>query len=260
MPAVFLPRFQILSILASRLMRNSILRKSYFAHRGIIGLLCFFFFGQLSSGQIPKEIRSVRIHGEMELDGRTLMLAQTTKGQNKIRASIEHKKSPTEITIYLLGERLLLEKRLHSKTTIRELSGPDAATHLLDLLAVNPSYHFRPRDGFNLGHPAFKGFSLKIEREELTEAEKGDQAADSLQPITKLQLFDDSRKTDSLIRSIRYLEHFPDGPHGRVPRKIAFTDHTTGQTGIITLHDYDYNAGLLDFLFVPPPVSEGKKE
>lgn len=224
----------------------------------ILLALAFISLATPLPGQYREEIRSIRVHGEMELNGRTLNLSQSIKGQDRIRATIQAKSGQANVTVFLIGEKILLEEDLPDKKRVRQLSGSDAATHLLDLLALNPEYHFRRTEGFDLRHPALKGFSLKIRREEIPDPDSRSQANQQMQPIAQIQLFDDSRKKDTLIRSIRYLERFPEGPHGRSPRKIEFIDHTTGATGTITLNEYEYNAGLLDFLFVPPAVSDDK--
>jgi len=201
--------------------------------------------------QVLEPVRSIRAHGEMEANGRLLKLSQATKGQEQIRASILAPDGSASVTIYFNGRKIHLQEDLPDRQSVRELSGEDAATHLLDLLALNPEYHFRPIDGFNLQHPVFEGFSLEIKRAEAPDDADEGEPGEQTRPIAQIRLIDLSLERNPTIRTIRYLENFPDGRHGQAPRKIAFTEDRTGEGGTITLKEYQYNVGLPDFLFRP---------
>lgn len=105
-------------------------------------------------------------------------------------------------------------------------------------------------------HPIFDGFSLEIRRREPPASLSESEATEQIQPIEQIELIDLSAETKPVIRTIRYLDYFPESAHGIARRKIEFIDNTTGQGGTISLQKHKYNAGLLDFLFEPPAVSQ----
>lgn len=208
--------------------------------------------------QFPEPVRSVRVHGEMDAGGRTLNLSQATKGQDRIRASVQAPDGQTAVTIYFADNKIVLAENLPEKQSVRELTGSDAAGYLLDLLALNPEYHFRPVRGFDLAHPVFESFSLNIQRVEAPAVSRPSSAAEAPQLVKQIQLIDRSGGNETVIRTVRYLERFPEGAHGWNPQKIEFLDNTTGKIGIVTLKEYKYNAGLLDFIFEPPAAPEAQ--
>jgi hypothetical protein len=214
-----------------------------------------FFSASVLSAQFRDAIHSIRVHGEIESNGRTLNFSQVTKGQNHIRASILAPDGSVSVTVFFNQDKIYLEEDLPDNKSVRELSGEDAAAYLLDLLALNPAYHFRPNNGFNLRHPIFEGFSLEIKRVEASDPSDQDESSEQIRPIEQLRLIDLSVERDPILRTIRYLENFPEGKHGQTPRKIAFTDNSTGEGGTITLKDYNYNVGLPYFLFKPEGIS-----
>jgi hypothetical protein len=241
-------------------MPNLILLPAFRVGRTCLGLIIFFTASVLSA-QLREPVRSIRMHGEIESNGRALNLTQVVKGQDLIRASIMAPVGSTSVTVYFNNKKIYLEEDLPDKKSLRELSGEDAAAYLLDLLALNPAYHFHPEKGFNLQHPLFAGFSLEIKRTEPPEGAEPVEPGDpdkEVRPIEYVRLIDLSLARNPIIRTIRYLENFPAGKHGQTPRKIAFIDDTTGQGGTITLKEFHYNVGLADFLFQPKGIASDR--
>lgn len=206
------------------------------------------------AAQLAEPVRSIRVHGEMSADGRTLSISQATKGQKQIRASVQAPDGRTTVTTYFADGKIVLAENLADRKTVRTLAGADAAAYLLDLLALNPEYHLRP-GRFDRTHPLFEGFSLDIQWVDAPPASNPAAATSSSQIIGQIRLIDQSDGEQRIISTIHYLERFPKGPHGWNPRKIQFLDNTTGRSGLITLEAYDFNSGLLDFLFQPPAVT-----
>ncbi len=206
------------------------------------------------AAQLAEPVRSIRVHGEMSADGRTLSISQATKGQKQIRTSVQAPDGQTTVTTYFADGKIVLAEDLPDRKTVRTLAGADAAAYLLDLLALNPEYHLRP-GSFNRTHPLFEGFSLDIQWIDVVPALNPPPAGDAPKIIKQIRLVDHSSREQRVIRTIDYLERFPKGPHGWNPRKIQFIDKTTGKSGLITLEAYDFNSGLLDFFFQPPAVT-----
>jgi hypothetical protein len=192
------------------------------------------------------------MHGEVIADGRTLKLSLASKSQNRIRTTIQAPSGQATVTVFFNIDAIIVEENAPGGRSVRELSGSEAAAHLLDLLSLNPEYHFRPVDGFDLGHPLLEGFSLEILRAATVES------AGKPPPIEEIRLIEHSGGNDQTIRTIRYLKHSTDQVHGYVPQTIEFTDNTTGEGGIIEVTNYSYNAGLPDFLFEAPSVMPEK--
>lgn len=204
------------------------------------------------AAQRPQPIQSIRIHGEILNPQGNLPLTVLKKGQDRIRATIHNRQKTAIMTLYVNRRQLRHAQQIGDDLEVRELSGSDAAAQLVDILALTPDYHFRPDGGFDMGHPTLKGFALQIRRAEaLAPTDHG-------QPIEEISLLDISREGDQVIRTIRYLENFPQNGDGQKPRKIAFTDNTTGKIDTIIIDEYGYNVGLPDFLFEAPQLSERK--
>lgn len=226
---------------------------AFSAARAALLPAAFFVVTSALSAQIREPVRSIRVHGEMVSEGNTLSLSQATKGQDQIRASIDTPNGQSSVTLFFSNKKIHLERQSPGKTSVTELKGEDAAAYLLDLLALNPSYHFRPKNGFDLQHPLFHGYSVRIRR-----AAESDKSGEN-QLIRELNLIDSSRQKNPVIRTIRYEDYFPAGEYGRSPRTITFTDNTSGESGIIHLKEHSYNVGIADFLFEPPATTESNR-
>ena len=215
-------------------------------------LLAALFPAAVLTAQFQDPIRSIRLHGEMAVQGRSLNLAQITKSQDKIRASITAPNGVSKITIYFANDKIVSERNPANTQVVREIKGTDAAAHLLDLLALNPEFHFDPKDGFDLQHPLLEAYSVRIRRDQ------GVNTTGENPLVREIQLIDPSGEGDPVIRTIRYEDYFPADEYGQAPRTITFTDNTTGEGGTIHLKAYTYNVGLPDFLFEAPAVTESK--
>ena len=125
----------------------------------------------------------------------------------------------------------------------RVLSGEEAATNLFDLIAINPEYHFKNIDGFNLNIPTFKAYRVELQ----TEAEPVEET-ERHRPVKAL-LYKEHDAGSTLVRSIEYMEFFDQADPYFQPKKISFTDVKTGDIGHITVDKIEYNIGLPSFLF-----------
>lgn len=213
-------------------------------------LLVAFFSASLLSAQVKEPVRSIRVHGEMKAGERSLNLVQIVKSQNQIRSSIIAADGVSKVTMFFANDAITLEENLAGERTIRRLSGADAAAYLLDLLALNPEYHFPSKGGFDLQHPIFDGYSVRVQRG------PAEDTADEDQLIREIHLIDPSNEEDPVIRTIRYEAYLPADNFGRAPASITFIDNTNGDTGKVRLKEYRYNVGLPDFLFAAPELTE----
>ena len=212
-------------------------------------LLAACFSAPLLSAQLPDPIRSIRVHGEITVGERTLNLSQATKGQDQIRSSVLAPDGSAVVTVFFNQDKIYVEEDLPDRKNIREIKGEDAAAHLLELLALNPEYHFRRENGFDRNHPLLENYSLRILRERVDDGSKNKQL------IREINLMDESPGENSILRTIRYRDFFPAEKDIRVPRTITFTDNTTGESGTIHLEAFSHNVGLPDFLFEAPAVT-----
>ena len=216
-------------------------------------LLFACFSASVLSAQLRHPIRSIRVHGEMTTNEHTLNLMQATKGQDQIRSSVLAPDGGTVVTVFFNREKIYVAQDFPDQKKVREITGDDAAAYLLDLLALNPEYHFRQRNGFNLKHPLLENYSLRIR----PEPDDGNSVeSDENQLIREINLMDKSRGENSILRTIRYQDFFPAEKDIRMPRTITLTDHTTGEHAVIILKKYEYNVGLPTFLFEAPAVTE----
>jgi hypothetical protein len=129
------------------------------------------------------------------------------------------------------------------KSSVRTLKGEDAASNLLDLIALNPDYHFSGRDAYNFKIPIFEAYRLELQMEA-----KPFKETERYRPMKAL-LYEEHDAGSTLLRSIKYISFFdPTDPYFQ-PRELTFTDESTGEIGHISVQKVEYNVGLPDFLF-----------
>jgi hypothetical protein len=225
--------------------RSTAVRINQFIHWIIfIGV---FFFGALTSlarTQPPPE--SIRLHASMSMGDGHLSLTLLTKGQHKLRASIQDPQHKSKVHITYNQEQLWTKPFIHGSESARKLEGTEAAENLLDLLALNPQFHFKQRDGFNLSSSALKGYKV-----EYTQSEKPYKETNKHVPES-LKLFDISKDEPRLIRSIRYISFQKSTTPFVRPKELVLTDETTSESGTIIINEVSYNSGIPDFIFKLP--------
>jgi hypothetical protein len=196
----------------------------------------------------PKAVGSIRLHGTMAMEeAEPLSLAVFKGSDHRIRAAIFDETKIAQITLLYSGGHLLIDERTPGGRVRREAEGEEAAANLLDLIALNPDFHFEnPESRAILESPVLDGFSIRLARKEEAFADTGIFLPDHL------KLFRDSGATAELIRSVYFdsfmgsLKPFPQ------PRKLRLVDELTGETGRIEVLSVEYNPGLPDFLFELP--------
>lgn len=183
-----------------------------------------------------------------------LDMVVSTKKQKFIRASIFNPTKTAGATIVYNDKKIQTHEESGSESSLRMLSGEDAAGNLFDLLALNPEYHFSKDDSFNLKIPVFDGYRLELLKEDTPIA-----GTDRYRP-KKMLLYEVGDTDDSLIRSIEYISYFEMIEPYLLPKEIKFIDESTGETGRITVQKVEYNVGLPDFLFrIREPAENLKK-
>ena len=196
------------------------------------------------SAQITGQPVSILTHANIHLEGgQSVRMVMTSKEQKYIRASIRNQKKTTLADIIYDGKAIALVVMESPQKRSLVLSGEEAATNLFDLIAINPEYHFKNIDGFNLNIPTFKAYRVELQ----TEAEPVEET-ERHRPVKAL-LYKEHDAGSTLVRSIEYMEFFDQADPYFQPKKISFTDVKTGDIGHITVDKIEYNIGLPSFLF-----------
>tara|TARA_X000000950_G_scaffold251960_1_gene313679 strand:- start:4845 stop:5531 length:687 start_codon:yes stop_codon:yes gene_type:complete len=196
------------------------------------------------SAQITGQPVSILTHATIHLEGgQSVRMVMTSKEQKYIRASIRNQKKTTLADIIYDGKAIAIVVMESPQKRSLVLSGEEAATNLFDLIAINPEYHFKNIDGFNLNIPTFKAYRVELQ----TEAEPVEET-ERHRPVKAL-LYKEHDAGSTLVRSIEYMEFFDQADPYFQPKKISFTDVKTGDIGHITVDKIEYNIGLPSFLF-----------
>lgn len=196
------------------------------------------------SAQITGQPVSILTHANIHLEGgQSVRMVMTSKEQKYIRASIRNQKKTTLADIIYDGKAIAIVAMESPQKRSRVLSGEEAATSLFDLIAINPEYHFKNIDSFNLNIPTFKAYRVELQ----TEAEPVEET-ERHRPVKAL-LYKEHDAGSTLVRSIEYMEFFDQTDPYFQPKKISFTDVKTGDIGHITVDKIEYNIGLPSFLF-----------
>ena len=204
-------------------------------------------FSAVSFAQNLFKPESILIYSTMSMeDGLTMDLATFTKEQKFIRGSIYTDKKLAGAIISYNGESIGIHEKMATPTPPRALSGDDAASNLVDLIALNPDYHFREKDGFNFNIHIFNGYRVELLREDAPI-----EGTEIYLP-TALKLYKKVESDERLIRSIQYSTFFEQLEPYIQPKKLTLVDEATGEEGHIFIDSVHYNAGLPDFLFVLP--------
>lgn len=213
----------------------------------ILGVIVFLTSLTFLNGQRPATTESILVHSRMHTDNDTeLNLIVFTKGQKLIRASMHPANKSHGAVIAYDGQIVKVQEEIVDVYPTKVLEGEDAADNLFDLIALNPEYHFRKRDGFNLEAQVLQGFRIEIQRKEYPIA-----GTEIYKPIS-LKLYKVSDSSETLIRSAQYDHFFKDKKPYLQPKALTFTDETNGEKGKIIVESVEYNAGLPDFLFELP--------
>lgn len=190
---------------------------------------------------------SILIHSELSMEsGLKLNLIVFTKEQDLIRASIHPADKSFGAVVAYDGQAVKMQEEIIDVYPTKVLEGEDAAGNLFDLIALNPEYHFRKWDGFDLESKVLQGFRIEIQREDDPIEE-----TEIYKPIS-LKLFKVEASGDTLIRSTQYNQFFKNKEPYLQPKLLTFTDETTGEKGTIKVEKVEYNVGLPDFLFELP--------
>lgn len=198
-------------------------------------------------GQVRVIPESILIHSELSMEsGLKLNLIVFTKEQDLIRASIHPADKSFGAVVAYDGQAVKMQEEIIDVYPTKVLEGEDAAGNLFDLIALNPEYHFRKWDGFDLESKVLQGFRIEIQREEDPIA-----GTEIYEPIS-LKLFKVEESGETLIRSTLYNQFFKNKEHYLQPKILTFTDETTGEKGTIKVENVEYNVGLPDFLFELP--------
>ena len=196
------------------------------------------------SAQITGQHVSILTHANIHLEGgQSVRMVMTSKEQKYIRASIRNQKKTTLADIIYDGKAIAIVVMESPQKRSLVLSGEEAATNLFDLIAINPEYHFKNINGFNLNIPTFKAYRVELQ----TEAEPVEET-ERHRPVKAL-LYKEHDAGSTLVRSIEYMEFFDQADPYFQPKKISFTDVKTGDIGHITVDKIEYNIGLPSFLF-----------
>lgn len=196
------------------------------------------------SAQITGQPVSILTHATIHLESaQSVRMVMTSKEQKYIRASIRNQKKTTLADIIYDGKAIAIVVMESPQKRSLVLSGEEAATNLFDLIAINPEYHFKNIDGFNLNIPTFKAYRVELQ----TEAEPVEET-ERHRPVKAL-LYKEHDAGSTLVRSIEYMEFFDQADPYFQPKKISFTDVKTGDIGHITVDKIEYNIGLPSFLF-----------
>ena len=200
--------------------------------------------GTSLSAQIQGQPKSIVTHSTIQLDSEnSLGMLVSSKGSKYIRASIRNPKKTAGADIIYDGKAVAIVERGSPQKRSRVLSGEEAAANLFDLIAINPEYHFKNIDGFNLNIPTFKAYRVELQTEALLVEE-----TERYRPVKAL-LYKEHDAGSTLVRSIEYMEFFDQTDPYFQPKKISFTDVKTGDIGHITIDKIEYNIGLPSFLF-----------
>ena len=202
--------------------------------------------GTSLSAQIQGQPKSIVTHSTIQPDAdNSFGMLVSSKGSKYIRASIRNQKKTAGADIIYDGKAVAVVERgsLQKHGRPRVLSGEEAATNLFDLIAINPEYHFKNIDGFNLNIPTFKAYRVELQTEALLVEE-----TERYRPVKAL-LYKEHDAGSTLVRSIEYMEFFDQTDPYFQPKKISFTDVKTGDIGHITIDKIEYNIGLPSFLF-----------
>jgi len=150
------------------------------------------------------------------------------------------------ITIIYRGGEIHLSESTPTQTTIRKLNDIEAASYLIDLLSINPDYHFRKEEGFDLNNPIFKGYNVNVEMAVDDPTNEDDLKRET---PTRIQLFKVDKEAPKLIREIKYLSFHQSNNEFLKPKEILFIDYSRKRRGRIVLNNHEYNIGLPEFLF-----------
>ncbi len=175
--------------------------------------------------------------------GVSLNMISSSKKQKYLRVSIHNPTKTAGATIVYNSKTVRTLEESANESSIRTLSGEDAAGNLFDLIGLNPDYHFKINGGFNFKTPVFEGYRVELINEDQPIKE-----TNRYRP-SKLLLYKIDETTESLIRSIEYLSFFENIEPYIQPKEIKFTDESTGETGSISIQKFEYNVGLPNFLF-----------
>lgn len=200
--------------------------------------------GTTLSAQIQGQPKSIVTHSTIQLDSENSFgMLVSSKGSKYIRASIRNPKKTAGADIIYDGKAVAIVERGSPQKRSRVLSGEEAAANLFDLIAINPEYHFKNIDGFDLNIPTFKAYRVELQKE----AEPVEET-ERYRPLKAL-LYKEHDAGSTLLRSIEYMEFFDQTEPYFQPKKILFTDEKTGDVGHIIVDKIEYNIGLPSFLF-----------
>lgn len=185
-------------------------------------------------------VESIQIHAEMIGDGPQLDLVSYARGQNMLRVSIHDtkKRFGTDI-IYRKGKMAAIEQLAEAGVKRRALTGEEAAGNLLDMLALNPQYHFQQNNGFDLSIKLLDGYRIAYQQTD-------EEVNPSPHSLKLYEIEDDGEK---LLRSIEYLSLMEEITEFIQPKELRLTDETTGESGRIIVQSVEYNVGIPGFLF-----------
>lgn len=208
------------------------------------------FFGLLLLADLTafqREPDAIRLHGTMTSAGITVNLSVIAKAQHQIKATVSNSTKSVSIEVFFNEDGLHLHEQYADGTRqLKQLTGDLAASHLLDLLAVNPHYHFRDRNGFQTDGPACEGYRFVLVRA------NAPLEGTELYPIRSISIHKDGEAENPPLRTIRYLEFMESTEPYLQPKTMEFIDEVSGESGTIRIHKVEYNAGLPDFLFETP--------
>lgn len=196
------------------------------------------------------EYTTILVNAELLMDGKPLSLSLGVVGPLKLRASIRDEATGIEVSYVYNEQKLTVVLGLPDNSFEPiENSADDAVAVLVDLLSLNPEFHFGPGVVANIfSEPIFEGYSVEIKNypQEPDSEEK---------PLCQsIRLFRNDEAQSTLIRSIEMLNYFPAVQPYAQPQELAFTDETTGESGQIIVRNVQYNPGIPEFLFELPEI------
>lgn len=195
----------------------------------------------------PRHTSAIRLHGTMSADGFEARLSVISKDQNKIKATLSNAQRTIVVDVYFIDNKVYLTKQSpDGKTEHGKLEGDEAASHLLELLAFNPDYHFGNSDEFDLSTPALGRFKVALTRSETAIEET------EVHPPQSVSVYREDAHGATPIRTVRYLKFRDQIEPFLQPTEMEFVDEKTGKRGSISIDKIEYNAGLPDFLFEIP--------
>ena len=172
------------------------------------------------------------------------------KGRHWIRATVTKRNRNSESILYFRKESLDVINRLPEGIRTKKLSPMETASNLIDLMALNPIFHFGQQHKYSFKSPELANFKVRIDREP-------PEYNQSLGMIRSIRLIHSQNKSQSVVRTIRFKHAKFDGDGNFHPHTLRFLDEQSQDVGKVIVQRIDYNLGLPDFLFEPPDISGG---